>query len=212
MTGIRLLAAALALAFPVMVQAETARPASLDQADQADLKRIEDYLQGIHTLKASFDQTDPDGTVVSGELYMSRPGKMRFEYAPPSQLLIVSDGNYVGVDDLEMRQVTYYPVASTPVWFLLRESIRMSGDVTVTKFERGFDSLRVTAVQTNGPENGSITLVFGDHPLELVKWDVLDPSRQLTSIALSDPEEPATLDPALFDLPQNHHSTQPSTH
>jgi outer membrane lipoprotein-sorting protein len=204
------LAAVLFLGLAARAQAGAATPAELSAADQADLKRIETYLDRIHTLKAEFDQTNPDGSVVSGDVYMLRPGKMRFEYAPPSQLLIVSDGNYVGVDDLEMKQVTYYPVASTPVWFLLRESIRMSGDVTVTRFERGPDSLRVTAVQTKSPDNGAITLVFADHPLELVKWEVLDPTRHLTSIALSDPHEGVVLDPGLFALPQNTKSTAPA--
>ncbi len=185
--------------------------AALSDRDQADLKRIESYLDGIKTLKAEFDQTNPDGSLVSGDVYMLRPGKMRFEYAMPTQLLIVSDGNYVGVDDLEMQQVTFYPVASTPAWFLLRESIRMSGDVTVTRFERGPDSLRVTAVQTKSPDNGAITLVFSDHPLQLVKWDVLDPTQHATSIALSDTHEGVKLDPKLFVLPKSAKSTAPST-
>jgi hypothetical protein len=106
--------------------------------------------------------------------------------------------------------VTFYPVASTPAWFLLRESIRMSGDVTVTRFERGPDALRVTAVQTKSPDNGAITLVFSDHPLQLVKWDVLDATQHATSIALSDPHEGVKLDPKLFILPNNAKSTTPS--
>ena len=205
----RALLAALLLALPVAATAAP-RAATLSARDQADLKRIESYLDGIKTLKAEFDQTNPDGSVVSGDVYMLRPGKMRFEYAPPTQLLIVSDGNYVGVNDLEMQQVTFYPGASTPAWFLLRESIRMSGDVTVTRFERGPDALRVTAVQTKSPDNGAITLVFSDHPLQLVKWDVLDATQHATSIALSDPHEGVKLDPKLFVLPKTAKSTAPS--
>ena len=197
----------------MLADAATAAPraAVLSDRDQADLKRIEAYLDGIKTLKAEFDQTNPDGSLVSGNVYMLRPGKMRFEYAAPTQLLIVSDGNYVGVDDLEMQQVTFYPVASTPAWFLLRESIRMSGDVTVTRFDRGPDSLRVTAVQTKSPDNGAITLVFSDHPLQLVKWDVVDPTQHATSIALSEPHEGVKLDSKLFVLPKSPKSTTPST-
>jgi outer membrane lipoprotein-sorting protein len=207
----RFLCTLIALCFPVMCEAGPAA-ATLDARDQADLKRIESYLDGIRTLKAEFDQTNPDGSVSSGDVYMLRPGKMRFEYAPPTQLLIVSDGNYVGVNDLEMKQVTFYPVASTPAWFLLRESIRMSGDVTVTGFERGPDSLRVTAVQTRSPDNGAITLVFSDHPLQLEKWEVLDTTRHTTSIALAEAHEGVKLDPKLFELPQRPKPTSPGSH
>lgn len=204
------LAIVLLLALPAGAQAAPTA-AALTTADQADLKRIEAYLDGIKTLKAAFDQTNPDGSIVSGDVYMLRPGKMRFEYAPPTQLLIVSDGNYVGVNDLEMQQVTFYPVASTPAWFLLRESIRMSGDVTVTRFDRGPDSLRVTAVQTRSPDNGAITLVFSDHPLQLVKWEVLDATQHATSIALFEAHQGIKLDPKLFVLPQKPKSATPST-
>lgn len=205
-----LLTALLLLTLPVAATAAP-RAAVLSDRDQADLKRIETYLGDIKTLKAQFDQTNPDGSLSSGDVYMLRPGKMRFEYALPTRLLIVSDGNYVGVNDLEMQQVTFYPVASTPAWFLLRESIRMSGDVTVTRFERGPDSLRVTAVQTKSPDNGAITLVFADHPLQLVKWDVLDSTQHATSIALTDPHEGVKLDPDLFILPKNAKPAGPST-
>jgi outer membrane lipoprotein-sorting protein len=155
----------------------------------------------MHTLKADFQQSNPDGSVSTGVVYLSRPGRLRFEYAPPQHLTIVSDGNYVAVNDKDEHQVTFYPVDLTPAWFLLREGIKLSGDVTVTHFARDPGALRVTAVQTRHPDAGSITLVFSDHPLQLVKWTVVDPQQNSTTVAILNPQEGVTLDNNLFTLP-----------
>ena len=175
--------------------------AQLSAQDTADLKRIETYLGNIKTMQALFQQTNPDGSTAEGELYLSRPGKLRFEYQPPVQMLIVSDGNYVAVNDLELKNVQFFPVDSTPVWFLLREAIKLSGDVTVTRFERGPKVLRVTCVQTKDPNAGGITLVFQDDPLVLKQWIVLDPQHRLTTVALVDPRQGVDLKPEMFYLP-----------
>jgi len=194
--------AAFGLAFaPIASFAAAPVSAALTPEDNADLKRIETYLGNIKTLQALFQQTNPDGSTAEGELYLSRPGKMRFEYQPPVQMLIVSDGNFVAVNDLELKSVQFFPVESTPVWFLLREAIKLSGDVTVTRFERGPKSLRVTCVQTKDPNSGAITLVFQDDPLVLKQWIVLDPQHRLTTVALIDPRQGVEVKPEMFYLP-----------
>ena len=193
---------ALAIAFaPAISFAAAPVSATLTPQDTADLKRIETYLGNIKTMQALFQQTNPDGSTAEGELYLSRPGKLRFEYQPPVQLLIVSDGNFVAVNDLELKNVQFFPVDSTPVWFLLREAIKLSGDVTVTRFERGPKSLRITCVQTKDPNAGAITLVFQDDPLVLKQWIVLDPQHRLTTVALVDPRQGVDMKPEMFYLP-----------
>jgi len=119
-------------------------------------------------------------------------------------MFIVSNGNYVAVDDLELKNVQFFPVDDTSVWFLLREAIKLSGDVTVTKFERGPKVLRVTCVQTKSPNDGAITLVFQDDPLVLKQWIVLDPQHRLTTVALVDPREGVALKPEMFYLPHRN--------
>ncbi len=187
----------------VPARAAAARATKLSDADYADLKRIETYLDNIRTLEARFSQTTADGAVADGRVWLSRPGKMRFEYAPPQQLTIVSNGDFVAVDDQELKNVSFYPVESTPIWFLLRAGIQLSGDVTITKFERGPKTLRVTAVQTKDPGSGAITLVFTDQPLELHQWQIADAQNRITTVALSNPQEGVSLSADLFRLPEN---------
>jgi outer membrane lipoprotein-sorting protein len=202
-----LIATALVAAPAAPASAAAVEAAPLSAADQADLHRIEAYLDAMHTLKADFQQSNPDGSISTGDFYLARPGRMRFEYAPPQHLVIVSDGNYVAINDQDEHQLTFYPVGLTPAWFLLREGIKLSGDVTVTRFERDPGALRVTAVQTRHPDAGSITMVFSDHPLQLIKWTVVDPQQNSTTVAILNPQEGVSLDNKLFILP-NRYSVQ----
>ena len=180
-------------------------PASvtLDAEDQSSLRKVETYLDGIKSLKADFLQTNQDGSTAQGQVWLSRPGKMRFQYQPPVPLEIVSNGDYVAVDDTELKHVDFYPVESTPVWFLLREGIKLSGDVTVTRFEQGAKALRITCVQTKDPGAGSITLVFGEDPLQLRQWTIVDQQEHVTTVALQNVDAGAAVDSAMFKLPAN---------
>src|SRR5579875_2187288 len=191
----RRLLAVLALALPAAVaaplpaaRAAGPRAVHLTASERADVARIERYLNGIRTLSAHFAQYAADGSVETGTLYLDRPGHMRFEYTPPSPLLLLANGQYVVYVDNQLKQVTYLPITSTPAWFLLRDRISLSDGVTITHFEHGPGVIRASLVQTKTPQQGSLTLVFGDRPLELKQWTVIDDEGKRTTVVLSNPE------------------------
>jgi outer membrane lipoprotein-sorting protein len=174
-------------------------PAALPSAAHAeDLARIEHYLNGLTTLKADFVQINPDGGTVTGELYYQRPDKMRLDYKPPSDILIVSDGWQIVYYDRRLEQVSHLFPNSTPLGFLLRDKIRLSGDVTVTDVRRSPGELHVTLVRTEEPNQGSIQLSFADEPLELRRWTVFDAEGQATHLVLERPQTGLRLDRELF--------------
>jgi outer membrane lipoprotein-sorting protein len=172
--------------------------AALPSAAHADLLRVEDYLNGLTTLKADFVQINPDGRMVTGELYYQRPDKMRLEYDPPNDILIVSDGWQIVYYDRKLEQISYLFPNSTPLGFLLRDQIRLSGDVTVTDVRNSAGELHVTLVQTDEPNQGSIQLSFAEEPLELRRWTVVDAQGLATRIVLETPETGLPLDRELF--------------
>ena len=176
---------------PTEAEAETAIAAHLTAQDKTDLKRIEDYLESISTLKGGFLQISSNGNVSSGKLFISRPGKLRFEYDPPASILILSDGIFLIYIDKELDQVTHVFLKSTPVNFLVREDIRMDGETTVTEIRRSPGTLRLTV-------QGSLTLIFTDKPLALRKWSVIDAQNIQTNVTLTNLETGMTLDPKLF--------------
>jgi outer membrane lipoprotein-sorting protein len=195
---------ALATAFAVSVAASgmsvAAAPhaAQLSPQDQTDLQRVQQYLNGIRTLTARFQQFSQGGGTAEGTLYLARPGHMRFEYDPPNPVLLLANGTWVIYFDKQLQQTTYLPIGSTPAWFLLRNNIALGGDVTVTRFERGPGVIRVSLVETNEPGNGTVTLTFSDHPLELKQWAVTDPQGKVTTVALYDERVGNPIDPNLF--------------
>ena len=178
--------------------AETAIAARLTEQDSKDINRVKDYLEGLSTLKSEFLQVASNGSVASGKLFLSRPGKIRFEYDPPASILMVSDGIFLAYIDKDLDQVTHIFLKSTPVNFLVREDIQMSGDITVTKIKRSPGALRLTVQDTDEPEKGSLTLIFADNPLALRKWTVIDPQNIRTNVTLTGMETGMALDPKLF--------------
>ena len=174
-------------------------PAALPSVTHAgDIAQVEDYLNDLSTLKADFVQINPDGGTVTGELYYQRPDKMRLDYDPPSEILIISDGWQIVYYDRRLEQVSHLFPNSTPLGFLLSDEIRLSGDVTVTDVQRSAGELHVTLVQTNEPNQGSIQLSFAETPLELRRWTVIDAQGQATHVVLERPETGLALNRELF--------------
>lgn len=174
-----LVAAALALAAPVAAQ-------PLTPADARDLARISNYLNATETLQGSFVQVDPDAVVSEGQFYMRRPGRLRFEYAPPEPALVIADGFWVGVIDQRDGTLDRYPLSETPLNLLLKENVDLRTEGAVRSIERSEGQMAVTAVDTARPEQGEIVMVFSDNPLELRQWVIVDAQGQRTTVALRD--------------------------
>jgi len=187
------LALVLALGFAALpAQAE------LSEQDLANIARVEAYFNAITTLSAQFSQIAPDGQVAEGDFYLRRPGRLRFEYAPPVPLLIVADGFRLILYDYELGQVNAWPVAATPLGPLVARTVDFinSGHAQAVETEPGI--LRLTLVDPDRPDDGSITLVFRDDPLELRYWEVTDPQGLVTVVVLTGMRIDPDLEPELF--------------
>jgi outer membrane lipoprotein-sorting protein len=167
-------------------------------ARSEDVAQIESYLNGLRSLRANFVQINPDGGTATGKLYYERPDKMRLDYDPPSRLLIIANGWKLVYQDRRLKQVSQLFTSSTPLGFLLEDEIRLDGDVTLTDLERRGGELRVTLVQTDEPNQGSITLAFAEQPFELRRWTVIDPQGYATHVVLERLETDVRLDKELF--------------
>jgi outer membrane lipoprotein-sorting protein len=194
-----LLALLPAVVFAASVRAQP-RPIPLSDRDRADLARIEAYLNGIRSLKARFLQVAPNGATSQGTAWLERPGRMRFQYDPPSPLLLVAGHGLVVFHDAQLNQTSNIPVSRTPLGILLADRVSLSGDVTVTSLQRQPGMIQVTLVRTATPNEGSLTLVFADNPLTLRQWTVLDAQRQETRVTLYNVELGGHFDPKLFEF------------
>lgn len=184
-----------------LAQTRPGAPRAVDQPrDRADVTRIEQMLNGIRTLKARFTQISPGNAVARGQCWMWRPGRMRFEYDPPTPILMVAGNGFVSYHDRQLNQVSHVPIGSTPLGLLLRERITLTGDVTVTRLDRPPGLLEPMLVRTSAPAEGSLTLSVAAEPMALRGWRVIDAQGQETRIALTDIELGGTFDRRLFDF------------
>jgi len=187
-----------AILVPVLSDAgELPAAAVLTPQDTAALQRIAAYLNSIRTMYARFRQVAANGGVATGQLWMARPGRMRFEYDPPTQILLLADMFYVYYIDKELVETSKVGLKSTPAWLLLRDPITFD-DLIVTRFDRGANALRITVVEKADPDKGSLTMVFSDRPLALRQWSIVDQQRKTTTVSLYDERLGVALDPKLF--------------
>lgn len=189
------------LALPFLLAPLTSlAQSSLTDRDRADLARAEAWMNALQSLKARFLQIAQNGAAAEGTGWIVRPGRMRFEYDPPEPLLLVASHGQFFYFDKQLKQATTVPLSATPLGILLGENLRFSGEVTVSRVERGSGLLRITLYRTGRAAEGRLTLVFGDQPMELKQWAVVDAQGQETRVSLFQPEYGGRYASLLFDF------------
>ncbi|WP_169566530.1 LolA family protein [Sneathiella limimaris] len=182
----------------ISFQVSAAETKPLSDADRESIARVESYLNDITTMQANFLQVNAEGQIARGTVMINRPGRARFEYLPPAQILVVADGTWLVFHDKELEETNRLPLYSTPISVILRKDVRLEGEVTVTSVEKDGGILRVNIIDTDEPEQGGLTLVFTQRPFELRKWLVTDAQGSTTSVTISDVEEGVQFKPELF--------------
>src|SRR5215467_2774561 len=133
------------------------RPA-LDEADRAVLDAISSRLNELATVKGEFTQINPDGSTSEGTFFISKPGKMRFEYKPPTPTLIVADGKTVAVANTKLNTVDRYPLSETPLGLVLGNEVDLKNDTAVVGVERQQGSIVVGARTNANMSRANISL------------------------------------------------------
>ncbi len=178
-----LAAAALIGAAPLVLAAAPAAPA-LSAPDAALVARAAAYLQALTTAKGRFVQTDAKGAVTEGTLYLQRPGRARFEYDPPSGLVIASDDHEVSVVDRRLKTIQSYPLGLTPLSLFLARDIRLDKGVTVSRVTRQSGGFAITARDGRKKAEGQIVLDFADTPVALTGWALTDAQGRTVRVRL----------------------------
>lgn len=176
----------------------TGYAAALSTTDKANVERALGYLNGISTLRARFVQVSSNGAYAEGEVLLERPGKMRFEYDPPVPALLIANGLSLLYYDRELKEASFLPLRETPLWFLIREKVRLSDDMRVESVEQARGMLRVALRDASNPDIGEVTLIFEDKPLALRKWRVVDAQGVLTEVSLVNPQFGVEIDARAF--------------
>ena len=175
-------------------------PAVSTAAEQLKLADISAYLNSLTTVKSDFRQVNDDGSVSTGTLYIRRPGRMRFEYDPPEEALVLASASAVYIIDGKSNQPPEtYPLNRTPLSLILAPKVDLSRANMVREARFDGRTTTVTAADPDNPEYGHIELTFTDSPTRLQKWVIFDASGGQTTVELEAFETGMTLPSALFD-------------
>lgn len=171
------------------------------EGETVQLRRLEGYMNNLTTIVADFTQIAPNGGLASGKFYLKRPKLMRWQYDPPTPILMVTRGSYLTYYDYELEQVSDIPLDSTLLGVLSEPQITFGDDrMEILGIEQEPGVIRLKLTQRDQPEDGTLTLEFNDAPLELKNIHVQDGTGKTTHITLNNARFGIALDDALFSF------------
>jgi outer membrane lipoprotein-sorting protein len=180
------------------------RPAesvAYDGSQKALVDRVSNYLSNVQTLIGDFVQIGPNGGRTTGKFYIQKPGKVRFEYEPPSPIDVVADGSSVVVRNLRLATQDLYPLSQTPLRFLLADQIDLLRDTNVVATSRDNNYVTVTIEERQllvGTHR--LVLMFNAKDMQLRQWTVTDPQGYDTTVAVYNLDTAHKPDPNLFKI------------
>ena len=175
--------------------------AAITPAQRTQVDKASAYLSSLQQLVGNFVQIGPDGSRVKGEFYIQKPGRIRFEYDPPSPIQIIADGESVIVRDRKLATQDLYPLSQTPLRYLLSERIDLLRDTNVVGV-RADDTFVTIAIEERQPLVGTSRLVMmlGAKDYQLKQWTITDPQGYDTTVAVSNLDKSKRPDPDMFKI------------
>ncbi|WP_053240130.1 LolA family protein [Pleomorphomonas koreensis] len=194
------LAAGLTLALAPLPAAAKPNLANLSPEQLATVQAVNRYFNSITTFEGKFLQTAPDGSETNGYFVISRPGKMRFRYYPPSKLDIIVDGRTVAVDDKAMQSQTLYLLSETPLRFLLDKNINLLQEAVVQSVSADSDFIVIRLQDPGTFVTSHLTLYFDARTTELKQWTVTDDQGYDTTVAIYETKVGNPTNPEWFEI------------
>lgn len=184
--------------FTAATLAMLAVPAS---AQQLSLSEVSAYLNRLQTAQGGFTQVNADGTISTGTIYIKRPGRVRFEYAPPDNSLVIAGGGSVAIFDPRSNTgPDRYPLNQTPLSIILAPNVDLGRARMVTGHTSDGTRTTITAQDPERPQYGNIQMVFTANPVELRQWIVTDDTGSQTTVILNDLRAGGSIGDILFNI------------
>ena len=184
--------------------------ATFDASQKAQAAKVSNYLSSLQQLSGNFVQVGPDGTKTKGDFYIQKPGKLRFEYDPPTPIAIVADGSSLAVRDRKLATQDIYPLSQTPLRFLLSDRIDLLKDTNVVSVSADDVFISVIIEEKQALIGTSrLMLMVGVKDGQLKQWTITDPQGYDTTVAVYNLDANKKVDPGLFKIDFTTYSTPP---
>jgi outer membrane lipoprotein-sorting protein len=177
-------------------------PASaLNPEQRALIDRVNNYLSNMQVLSGKFVQVGPDGGRTQGQFYISKPGRVRFEYDDPSPIELIADGQSVVVRDRRLATQDIFPLSQTPLRFLLADHVDLMKDTTLSAVYADDVFITVVVEEKNGIVGSSrLMMMFAVKDMQLKQWTVTDPQGYDTTVAVYNLDTSRRPDPGMFKI------------
>ncbi len=174
-----------------------------------DIQKIENYLNNIKSMEATFVQMASNGATAEGRLFIKKPNKIRMEYAEPTNVLIVGDGDFIVYNDLDLEQVTHIDYDDIPASLILSNKIKIDGNkLKVIDFYKDSGSTLITLDYADKGDIGPISLIFSNSPFELKQWKIVDPQSVEVTVSLYDAKKDVEISDDVFKFKNPKNSSR----
>jgi len=174
---------------------------ALNAEQRAIVDRVNSYLSSVTVLSGKFVQVGPDGRRTQGDFYISKPGKVRFEYDEPSPIELIADGQSVVVRDRRLATQDVYPLSQTPLRFLLSDRVDLTKDTHLVAVYADDVFITVVVEEKNGVVGTSrLMIMFSAKDMQLKQWTVTDPQGYDTTVAVYNLDSSRRPDPSMFKI------------
>ena len=178
--------------------AAAAKPISLTPDQAESINKISAYMNSFKTLQGDFTQISPKGNISKGVMFISKPGKLRFEYSPPNPFLLVSDGKWVTLKNRATEKGDQFPLAATPLRLVVAPKIDLLKEANILGFEQADGITSVILEDRKGTIGGQLVLIFDEAQNQLQQWIIVDGKGRRTTVSLANLESGMKIDPQLF--------------
>jgi outer membrane lipoprotein-sorting protein len=174
---------------------------ALSPEQRAIVDKVDNYLSNMQVLSGKFVQVGPDGRRTQGNFYISKPGKVRFEYDDPSPIELIADGSSVVVRDRNLATQDVYPLSQTPLRFLLSNHVDLMKDTSLVAVYSDDVFVTVVVEEKNGLVGTSrLMMMFSAKDMQLKQWTVTDPQGYDTTVAVYNLNTTQRPDPSMFKI------------
>ena len=145
--------------------------------------QIQEYLVDIKTLQANFSQINDTGEIMTGKLFLKKPGKIRFSYDHPHKLQIVSKQQALLIFDPKSRGSgpLTYPLSSTPLGFLIKNEV----GALINESSESFEIDDKMFIKIQNPKY-RVSIAFKKKPMSIVGWEFENQVGEIITISLDD--------------------------
>lgn len=184
-----------------VTQAPAVAGLTLDARQMELVQKVNDYFNGLENMKGQFVQTTSDNKRLKGKFFMKKPGRVRFEYSLPSKQLVISDGQQIAIQDLDINTDDRVTVDQTPFRVLLRKDVDLVRDARILEVQEAADLLIVALQDKSKDSTGRVRLFMATTPaLELKEWVTTDAQGTDTRIEVSNLDRNEQIDAGLFKI------------